>query len=162
MKKVLDQMAASVKEATEKTSQVISDGLEHENTKMALDWTKKAANAAADEATKFGKEVVQSDMFKDVATGTTVGAVVGAFVPIPFVGSTALGVVGAGIGLYKNLTRPSGAGSERPFTGQRAENLLSQKVDVYDQLIKFDELLQKGIITSDEFEAKKKELLKNA
>lgn len=162
MKKILDQVAVSVKEATEKTSQAISDGLEHENTQIALDWTKKAANTAAEEAARFGKEVVQSDMFKGAATGATVGALIGAISPIPFVGSALVGTLGAGVGLVSNLMRPSGGKNERRFTEQRAENLLTQQVDVYDQLTKFDELRQKGIITSDEFEAKKRELLKNA
>ena len=153
-------MTASVKEATEKTSQVISDGLEHENTKKALDLTKKAANAAAGEVTKVGKEVVQSDMFKAVATGTVIGAAAGTIVPIPLVGTTTGGLIGAGLGLYTNLTRRGERVSERPPSGQRSENLLTQQVDVYDQLIKFDELRQKGIITTDEFEAKKRALLK--
>lgn len=144
----------SVKQAAQKTSQAISDVLEHENTKAALEWTKSAATSAADEAVRLGKEVARSDLVKDAATGAAVGAVVA--VPVPIIGPAAGAVVGAGIGVFKNLTKPT--------TGEAGKALAPPVVnlppkEIYDELIKLDELRQKGILTDDEFLAQKSKLL---
>ena len=153
MRKILDRMSTSVKEATERTTQAISSGLEHENTQAAMDWARKSANAATYEAVRLGKQVVRSDMAKDAATGAAIGAVIAA--PLPVIGPVAGAVLGAGMGLYKNFSKPEG----RRFEIAPPEHK-GQKADVYDQLLKLDDLRQKGIITNAEFEVKKKGLLR--
>lgn len=144
---------SSVKQAAQKTSQAISDALEHENTKAALEWTKNAASTAADEAVRLGKEVARSDLAKDAAAGAAVGAVVA--VPVPLIGPAAGAVVGAGIGVFKNLTKPTPSESGKPTPAL----LNAPPKDVYEELLKLDELRQKGILTDPEFQAQKDKLL---
>lgn len=144
----------SVKDAAQKTSQAISDVLEHENTKAALEWTKNAASTAADEAVRLGKEVARSDLAKDAAAGAAVGAVVA--VPVPLIGPAAGAVVGAGIGVFKNLTKPTSSES-----GKSVPTLVENSApkDIYDELLKLEELRQKGILTDFEFKNQKEKIL---
>jgi len=74
-----------------------------EDLKIATERAKKAAGAASDEATKLGREALQSDMVKDAAAGAAVGAVIA--VPIPLIGPVGGAAVGAAFGVYKNLTK---------------------------------------------------------
>lgn len=146
---------SSVKQAAQKTSQAISDALEHENTKAALEWTKNAATSAADEAVRLGKEVARSDLVKDAATGAAVGAAIA--VPVPIIGPATGAVVGAGLGVFKNLTKPASGEAEKPqpvLTDNRPQK------DICDELLKLDELRQKGILTDSEFQAQKEKTLR--
>lgn len=145
---------SSVKDAAQKTSQAISDALEHENTKAALEWTKNAASTAADEAVRLGKEVARSDLAKDAAAGAAVGAVVA--VPVPLIGPVAGAVVGAGIGVFKNLTKPVSTEVEKP---QLAVTDSKQQIDISVELRKLDELRKEGILTDSEFQTQKDKLL---
>lgn len=129
----------SVKQAVQKTSQVVSETLEHENTKAAVAWA---------------KDVAKSDLVKDAAAGAAVGAVVA--VPVPLIGPAAGAVVGAGIGVFKNLTKPASREAEKPqpvLTDNRPPK------DICEELLKLDELRQKGILTDSEFQAQKDKLL---
>lgn len=74
-----------------------------EDAKIALEKAKQVASSVADEATTLGKEVMQSDLVKDVAPYAAIGAVIA--IPIPFVGSAIGAAIGAGLGLYKNATK---------------------------------------------------------
>ena len=74
-----------------------------EDAKIALEKAKQVAASVADEAALFGKEVMQSDLVKDVAPYAAIGAVIA--IPIPFVGSAIGAAIGAGLGLYKNATK---------------------------------------------------------
>lgn len=145
---------SSVKDAAQKTSQAISDVLEHENTKAAVEWTKNTASTAADEAVRLGKEVARSDMAKDAATGAAIGAAIA--VPVPVIGPAFGAVVGAGLGVFKNLTKPTSSESGKSVPALM-ENAIPK--DFYDELLKLDELRQKGILTGSEFQAQKDKLL---
>ena len=129
----------SVKQAVQKTSQVVSETLEHENTKAAVAWA---------------KDIAKSDLVKDAAAGAAVGAVVA--VPVPIIGPAAGAVVGAGIGVFKNLTKPTASESEKVLAAP-VENVPPK--EIYDELLKLDELRQKGILTDGEFQAQKSKLL---
>ena len=74
-----------------------------EDAKIALEKAKQVASSIADEATILGKEVMQSELVKDVAPYAAIGAVIA--IPIPFVGSAIGAAIGAGLGLYKNATK---------------------------------------------------------
>ena len=74
-----------------------------EDAKIALEKAKQVASSIADEATILGKEVMQSDLIKDVAPYAAIGAVIA--IPIPFVGSAIGAAIGAGLGLFKNATK---------------------------------------------------------
>ena len=76
-----------------------------EDAKIALNKAKQAAISVADEAALLGKEVMQSDLVKDVAPYAAIGAVIA--IPIPFIGSAVGAAIGAGLGLYKNATKKS-------------------------------------------------------
>ena len=153
----LNDFASSVKVAAERTSNALSDAIEHEDTQAAIAWSKNAASTVADEATRLGKEIVHSDMAKDAATGAAIGAAVA--LPIPVIGPAAGAVVGAGLGIYKNIMKPDS--KSHGLVSQMEKPPLSSagKPDVYDQLIKFDELRQKGILTDAEFGEQKRKIL---
>ena len=74
-----------------------------EDAKIALEKAKQVAISVADETAILGKEVMQSDLVKDVAPYAAIGAVIA--IPIPFVGSAIGAAIGAGLGLYKNATK---------------------------------------------------------
>ncbi len=74
-----------------------------EDVKIALEKAKQVASSVAEEAAILGKEVMQSDLVKDVAPYAAIGAVIA--IPIPFVGSAIGAAIGAGLGLYKNATK---------------------------------------------------------
>lgn len=64
---------------------------------------KSMVNSATDETAKLGKEVMQSELVKDVAPYAAIGAVIA--VPIPIIGPAIGAALGAGLGLYKNATK---------------------------------------------------------
>ena len=155
MKDIFDKVTASISDAAKRTSETVSEAIEHENTQAALDWAKQTANSIADEATRLGKEVARSDMVKDVATGAAIGAAVA--VPIPLIGPAAGAVFGAGLGIYKNLNRTDAKASTPDMA--RIVKAQEQDTSAYDKLIKLDELRSKGILTNEEFQAQKSKLL---
>jgi hypothetical protein len=121
---------------------------DQEDAKIAAEWTKKTAKSVGDETTRLGKDAMQSDMVKDAAAGAAVGAVIA--VPIPFLGPPIGAVIGAALGVYRNFTKPSAPAShQQPKVSK----------DVYAELLKLDDLRQKGIVSEAEFEAQKKKLL---
>ena len=111
--------------------------------------TEKAFTIMGNEAFRLGKDVVQSDLVKDAAAGATIGAVVA--VPVPIIGPIIGATVGAGLGMYKNLMRPD----------QGTQVVLPQKraVDIYGEMLKLEDLRQKGVLTEEEFADMKKRLL---
>lgn len=74
-----------------------------EDAKIAMAKAKQVASSIADESAKLGKEVIQSDLVKDVAPYAAVGAAI--TVPIPLVGPAIGAAAGAALGLYKNATK---------------------------------------------------------
>ena len=131
---------------------------------QAKSWVKNAASVTAEEATRMGKEVIQSEMARDAVKGAAVGAAIA--VPVPLVGPVLGGVVGAGIGVYANLTRsrPAAppvipAAAPQPTT---VVEMVTPAKDMYAELLKLDDLLKKGILTQDEFDAQKKKVLGGA
>ena len=74
-----------------------------EDAKIALEKAKQVGAVVADESAKLGKEVMQSELVKDVAPYAAVGAAIA--VPIPIIGPAIGAALGAGLGLYKNATK---------------------------------------------------------
>lgn len=74
-----------------------------EDAKIALEKAKQVTSSISDESAKFGKEVMQSDLVKDVAPYAAIGAAIA--IPIPIVGPAIGAALGAGLGLYKNVTK---------------------------------------------------------
>ena len=74
-----------------------------EDAKIALAKAKQVASSVADESIKLGKEVMQSELVKDVTPYAAIGAAIA--VPIPIVGPVIGAALGAVLGLYKNATK---------------------------------------------------------
>lgn len=74
-----------------------------EDAKIALAKAKQVASFAANESIKLGKEVMQSELVKDVTPYAAIGAAIA--VPIPIVGPVIGAALGAVLGLYKNATK---------------------------------------------------------
>jgi len=150
----LKRFGEKAKEVTSSAAVLVGDlngdgKVDEADARIAAEWAKKTASAIGAEAGRLGKEAARSEMAKDAAAGAAVGAVVA--IPVPVIGPLAGAAIGAGVGVYKNLTKkPSSAGA-----------LGSPEIspDVHAELLKLDELRQKGIITEAEFEAEKKRLL---
>lgn len=157
MKDVFAKVSTSISEAAKKTSQVVTEAIEHEDTQAALDWAKRTANTVADEAARLGKEVARSDMAKDAATGAAIGAAVA--VPIPVIGPAAGAVIGAGLGIYKNITKPTVKTPALNAPRDELERPSTPPPDIYDVLIKLDELRKNGILTEEEFEEQKRKII---
>lgn len=173
MKEKLFQMASkagrTVGDAASKTAGYVQA---HKPTES--DWanakalTLKTGNVVASETVALGKQVVRSQTFKDAAKGAGVGAV--AAVPIPFVGPVLGAVVGAGAGIFLGLTRPTPVPplilppeyfSPQPPQQQPTWVEVPAQIpkDLYAELLKLDELRQKGLLTNEEFEVQKQKLL---
>lgn len=153
----LGKLVTAAKEVSERTKKTVSDAYEREDTQAAFAWAKRTADATADEAIRLGKEIARSDMAKDAATGAAIGAAVA--VPIPVVGPIAGAVVGAGLGVYKNFVKPAAKSPALTETISIQEKRIVTNPEIYEALVKFDELRQKGILTDAEFEAQKTKLL---
>ena len=156
MNEKLKNLAVKGKEAITATTTLVGDlngdgKADHEDAKIAVEWARRQAKAVGNEAAKLGKGAMASDMVKDAAAGAAVGAAIAA--PVPGIGPIAGAAVGAGLGIYKNLTKME---SSQPVPKQIPE----VAIDVHAELLKFDELRQKGVITEAEFEEQKKRLLK--
>jgi hypothetical protein len=153
--------------ATAKASTFVQ---EHKPDEQQIDqakaWVKRAATDTAVGATRMGKEVMRSDLAKDAAKGAVVGAANA--VPLPIVGPAISAVVGAGIGVYANLTRtaptiPKSADALAPQHSQTDQVAPTSPVkDVYAELLKLDDLLKKGILTQAEFDSQKAKVLDGA
>lgn len=138
-------MPNKLTEAGQKAREAFERGLANEHTQEAMAKAKKIGKTLGDEAERMGKVVARSDMAKDAATGAAIGALVA--VPIPLIGPIGGAAVGAMLGVYKNVTKTQG--HDDP----------AETVDIHGELLKLDELRQKGVITDDEFADQKKKLL---
>ncbi len=74
-----------------------------EDAKIAYERAKQLAASIATESAKLGKDVMQSELVKDVAPYAAIGAAIA--VPIPIVGPAIGAAAGAILGLYKNATK---------------------------------------------------------
>ncbi len=138
-------------DAAKKTSKALAEALDSDKAKAALNWTKSVAKATGLEASRLGKEIARSDLMKDAASGAAVGAVVA--IPVPLIGPVAGAAIGAGLGVYKNLTKPAAQKSQSTSSDNK------QAQNVCEDLVKLDDLRQRGILTESEFQAQKAKFL---
>ena len=168
MKEKLSQMAFKAGQAMSAAASKTADYVQtHKPTEQDLAQAKamaiKAGKAVADETVALGKEVAQSKTFKDAAKGAGVGAV--AAIPIPIIGPAVGAVIGAGAGIYLgSRSQPqSPVLPASPPTAAPAAVLIDVEAtppkDLYAELLKLDELRQKGLLTDEEFEVQKRKLL---
>jgi len=141
-------MLNKLTEAGQQAVEALERGLANEHTQEAIAKAKSVGKSLGDEAERMGKVVARSDMAKDAATGAAIGALVA--VPIPLIGPVGGAAVGAMLGVYRNITK-----------GESHEEQL-ETPDVHGELLKLDDLRQKGILTDAEFDEQKKKILSKA
>lgn len=106
------------------------------------------------------KDAMKSDLAKDAAKGAAIGAVVG--VPVPVLGPMMGAVVGAGVGAYTSFTRNKVQAPSAVTPVQSADSDSAEAVPVsglYAELLQLNDLLQKGILTQQEFDDQKARVL---
>ena len=149
LKKIKDTTVNAVAGVATRVGDLNGDGVvDSEDARIATQWAKEKASAIGDEASKLGKAAVRSDLAKDAASGAAVGAVVA--VPIPVIGPAFGAVVGAGLGIYKNVTKG----------GSASASAQALPADIHAELLKLDDLRQKGVLSEEEFEIQKKKILR--
>lgn len=153
MHEKVQAVASAIKDAADKVADTASNIANHEDTKAAIKWTKDTVRVAADEAVELGKRAARSDLAKDAATGAGIGAVVA--VPVPLIGPALGAAIGAGAGVYMSLTK---GGKKSAATALEAPPDEPRKSHT-DQLLELDDLRQRGVLTQDEFERKKRDIL---
>ncbi len=159
------QMASiAVSTAASKTTEFVqAHKPTDEDMEKAKSMALRAGKAVVDEAASIGKEMVESKMFRDAAKGAGVGAVVG--VPLPIIGPGIGAIIGAGVGAYVGVKLGNADGppqlSQTPPRPEQTviEVLAAPPRDLHAELLKLDELRQKGLLTNDEFDTQKKKLL---
>ena len=107
---------------------------------QATNWVKKTAATTAEEATRLSQEAMKSNFMKiTVAKAGT--------------------AMDAGVEFYKNLN--ASKVSQSVATPSPAENATASAPvnTLYDQLMKLDDLRQRGILTVEEFDIEKKKVL---
>lgn len=151
----LKKIGVKAKEAVSSSASLLGDlngdgKIDEVDVRIAADWARKKATELGNEASRMTKEALRSDMAKDAAAGAAVGAAIA--VPVPVIGPIAGAAIGAGVGVYKNLTKK---GNPVPPSIEGAR----PQIDIHAELLKIDDLRQKGIISDAEFEAQKKMIL---
>jgi hypothetical protein len=123
--------------------------VDEEDARIAAEWAKKQAVSLGNEAARLGKETARSDLARDAATGAAVGAAIA--IPVPVIGPVAGAAIGATIGAYRNLTGKSTSSSSTPAKPQ----------DSHAELLKLQDLREKGVLTEEEFQREKNRVLGN-
>ena len=151
LKKIKDTTVNAVAGVATRVGDLNGDGVvDAEDARIATQWAKEKASAIGDEASKLGKAAVRSDLAKDAASGAAVGAAIA--IPVPVIGPAAGAVIGAGLGIYKNITK--GGSTSTPTSTQ------ALPADIHAELLKLDDLRQKGVLSEEEFEIQKKKILR--
>jgi len=159
---IFTQTAGKMTAVTKRTAEFVGDlngdgKVDEEDLKVALDKGRAVMQSAAAEVGGLAKGVARSELVRDVTSAAAVGAVIA--VPIPVVGPMTGAVVGGALGAYKNLTNPSSRRYEPVLPESNVPSATVQDPDIYEKLIKFDDLRKKGILSDVEFEEQKKRLL---
>lgn len=130
---------------------------EHENTKQALEWSKEAGSKALEETGKLGREFINSDLGKASAKGAAIGGAAG--IPLPVLGPVTGAIVGAGVGAYLHLKHGVGKTDQIAAPKNTTTTSYETPSDVVTMLAHLDELREKGVITAEEYQQKKVQLL---
>jgi len=144
-----------VGDAFDKTKEAIHEATEHEYTKAALDWSKKAGAELTQQAEEMGRDLMSTNVGRSAARGAAVGAI--AAVPIPFVGPIAGAVLGAGVGAILSVKFGSG---DAPSAASVQSPPKETPSDVIESLKKLEDLRQAGVLMDMEFQEQKEKLLK--
>jgi hypothetical protein len=151
VKNAADTITESAKTIAVSALDQDGDGdFDQDDIKILTEKSIKAGKVVADKSFDILKDAVKSTLAKDVAAGAAVGAAVA--IPVPVIGPVAGSVIGAGLGAYKNIT---GKGTPNHPTQSSQET----HKDTYSEILKLGDLKEKGLITEEEFEKQKQQLL---
>lgn len=146
-RKNLEKLKDNASNLGMKIGDLNGDGkVDSEDIRIASEWSKDKTK----KITKIGKNALNSDFNKDVATCAAIGAAIA--IPIPLIGPSMGAAIGAGVGVYKNLTKKS-----EPL--DRKE--MDRNIDKHAELLKIKDLRDKEIISDEEFEVEKKKILQS-
>lgn len=146
-RKNLEKLKDNASNLGMKIGDLNGDGkVDSEDIRIASEWSKDKT----EKITKIGKNALNSDFNKDVATCAAIGAAIA--IPIPLIGPSMGAAIGAGVGVYKNLTKKS-----EPL--DRKE--MDRNIDKHAELLKIKDLRDKEIISDEEFEVEKKKILQS-
>lgn len=123
--------------------------VDSEDGRIAVERTKEFVSDAADKAASLGNSAMKNDMAKDAATGAAIVAAIA--VPVPLIGPVTGAAIGAAVGVAKNLT------TKRSTTTSSATDKMPP--DVHGEILKLDDLRQRGLLTDAEFEKQKQSIL---
>jgi hypothetical protein len=147
----LEKLASKVKTASGQVTDAATKVAQHPNTKAAANRAKEMATEAANQVVDQARQVSKSQIAKDAAVGAGIGAVLA--VPVPLVGPLFGAVVGGGIGALFGLKRAWGSAPQ-------ASSEATAPFDFHKAMTELDDLRQKGILSQEEFDARKKKLLR--
>lgn len=146
----LSKNAASVAgNAAKLVGDLNGDGkVDEEDARIARDHMASVLAAGADEAGKLAKSVARTPLTKDVAFYAVIGAAIA--IPLPVVGPAIGAAVGAGLGLFRNLKR----------TPPEVSDTSQRETDPLAELKRLHVLMEKGVLTEEEFVVRKRKILK--
>jgi hypothetical protein len=171
MKNKLSELAARAAHATTSAASRTKDYVQaHKPTEQDLAQANIVAKAVGTKmvnaAVDMGKEAAQSKTFKDAAKGAGAGAIVA--IPVPLIGPALGAIVGAGVGVFLGRKQAAAKPSKilPPAFVDAQPTVMDVEAlpvkDLYVELLKLDELCQKGLLTRAEFETQKQKLLKTS
>ena len=103
--------------------------------------TKKIINSVAKKSGDYLRKIIKNHNGKTIAIGAVAGAAIAS--PVPLIWPVAGALIGGGLAAFKHLS----------------ENTKKVNPDILSDLERLGELMEKGHITVEEFEAEKKKLL---
>lgn len=141
--RTLDSISTATSSIREINLPAISDS---EKVRATTDWAKDTIEVVGRKSSEVINEAMSSSVAKDAASFAAVGAVLA--IPIPIIGPLTGAAIGAFAGVYKNIKNPS---SKKEQTSPP---------NVYEELLKLEDLRSKNIISQDEFDDQKRKILK--
>ncbi len=149
MKNLRDRARDSISTATSHIRDIeLKEIAQSKSVRDTTDWAKDSIEILGKKSTEVLHEAVNSNTAKDIASFAAVGAVLA--VPIPLIGPLTGAAIGACAGIYKNITHP-----------KPSENNNNHPKDIYEELLKLEELRSKKILSQTEFEEQKSKILKS-
>jgi len=152
MRKKLKQIGEAAQKGVGAAAVLVGDlngdgKVDAQDAQIAAEWTKRQAIGLSGEAARLGRAALRSDLAKDSAAGAAIGAAIA--IPVPLIGPAAGAAIGATIGVYRNLA------------GNKGLPNMDAAKDIHADLLKLQDLREKGILSEEEFQREKNRVLGN-
>jgi hypothetical protein len=154
MRKRLKQIGEAAQKGVGAAAVLVGDlngdgKVDAQDARIAAKWAKRQATGVGEEAARLGRAALRSDLAKDSATGAAIGAAIA--IPVPLIGPAVGAAIGATIGAYRNLAGKNGQSNMDATKSQ----------DIHADLLKLQDLREKGILSEEEFLREKSRVLGN-